>query len=69
MKRFKINMLVPHTKEILAADEQEARREAKRLTHSDDTRLGVPKAVLHSVEFIRDEPEPIDFGFPEGDVA
>jgi hypothetical protein len=68
MKRYKINMLVPHTKEILAADEQEARREAKRLTHTDDTREGVMKAVLYSVEFVQDEPEPIDFGF-DGDTA
>lgn len=65
MKRYKINMLVPLTKEILAADEQEAHREAKRLVHSDDTATAAPKALLHSVEYVRDEPEPIDFGFPE----
>ncbi len=68
MKRYKINMLVPHTKEILAPDEQEARREAKRLTHTDDTQPGSMKAILHSVEYVRDEPEPIDFDF-DGEAA
>ena len=64
MKRYKITLLVPHSKEILAANEQEAHKEATRLTQVDNTRDEVPKAILHSVEYIRNEPEPIDFGFP-----
>jgi hypothetical protein len=67
MKRFKITILVPHSREILATDLQEAHKEAVRLVHDDDTHPGTPKAVLHSVKFIQDEPEPIDFGF--GDEA
>jgi hypothetical protein len=67
MKRYKITILVPQIKEILAANDQEATREARRLTHSDDTMPGEPLAILSSVEFVRVEPEPIDFGFSNGE--
>jgi len=64
MKRYRVTLLVPHSKDILAVDEKEAYKEATRMTQADDTKDKAPKAVLHSIKYIRDEPEPIDFGFP-----
>ncbi len=65
MKRFQVNLMLPHAKEILAVDEREASREADRLAHVHSTHKFAGKAFVHSVEFMRDEPEPIDFGFTD----
>ena len=61
MKRFKITLMVPHSKEIVVATVQEAHNEATRLASAEVH--GGPKAIIHSVEelgFVTTEP--IDFG-------
>jgi len=61
MKRFKITLMVPHSKEIVVGSVQEAHNEATRLA-SAEVHEG-PKAMVHSVEEIEDvNTDPIDFG-------
>jgi len=61
MKRFKITLMVPHSKEIVVATMQEAHNEATRLA-AGEVAEG-PKAMVHSVEEIEGVvTEPIDFG-------
>ena len=69
MKRYKITLMIPHTQETLAVDEREAAREAERLAKINSTHHKAGKAFIHSVEFMQDEPEPIDFNFNDGDEA
>jgi len=68
MKRYKVTLLVPFEKEILAPDLKEAGEEGGRLAglynKSDDI-----KTIVRSVIELGDEPEPIDFGFVNGGVA
>jgi hypothetical protein len=61
MKRYKVTLLVPHEKTIEAVDIQAAGREANRLTQFNNTAEGAPKALLHSVIEIKDDPV-VDFG-------
>lgn len=65
MKRFKITLLVPHSREIVVADTQAAHNEATRLA-SANVVPGEPKAIVSSIEEIEDvQTEPIDFDIPE----
>ena len=52
MKRFKIVLLVPHSREVVVRDVQEAHNEATRLAEADG-HSGI-KATVHSVEEIGD---------------
>lgn len=64
MKRFKITLLIPHSKEIVVETMQEAHNEASRLAAA--RAAPGPKAIVHSVEevgFVTTEP--IDFD-PDG---
>jgi len=64
MKRFKITLMVPHSKEIVVANAQEAHNEATRLAAAE-VHEG-PKALVHSVEELGDiQTDPIDFDIPE----
>ena len=70
MKRFKITLMVPHSREIVVADTQTAHNEATRLAAAPQD--GEIAAVVHSVEEIGSViTEPIDFGdleIPECDT-
>lgn len=60
MKRFKITLMVPHSREVVVADAQAAHNEATRLATIPVD--GSPCAVVHSIEEIEDViTEPIDF--------
>lgn len=62
MKRFKITLLVPHSREVVVADAQAAHNEATRLAKAN-VLPGDHPAIVHSVEFINDiQTEEIDFG-------
>ena len=60
MKRFKITLMVPHSREIVVADAQAAHNEASRLATAPLE--GEPSALVHSIEEIEDViTEPLDF--------
>ena len=62
MKRYKITLMVPHSREIVVADAQAAHNEATRLARSGIA-PGEAAAIVHSVEYINDvQTEEIDFG-------
>jgi len=63
MKRYKVTLLVPHSTEIMAGDQQAAHAEAARLAHVGKTQDNQPDAIVHSVEFMNEEAEVIDFNF------
>ena len=69
MKRYKITLLVPVEKEILAVDLKSAGKEGERLVKLHNNKSDALKTVLRSVKFVQDEPEPIDFGFTDGEAA
>ena len=65
MKRFKITLLVPHSREIVVVDAQAAHNEATRLATAH-TANNEPKAIVSSIEEIEDvQTEPIEFDIPE----
>jgi len=60
MKRFKITLMVPHSKEIVVTDAQAAHNEATRLAAA--TVQDGPKALVHSVEELEDvQTEPVGY--------
>jgi hypothetical protein len=68
MQQFKVTLLVPVSKVVLAADIKEAVSEAARLAtlhNKDSTKL---RTIIRSVVLEDPEPPPIDFGF-DGDAA
>lgn len=69
MNRYKITLLVPVEKEVLAADVKTASKEAERLCRLHNSKDNTLNTVIRSVEFVRNEPEPIDFGFTDGEAA
>ena len=66
MNRYNIILLVPVHKEVLAMDVNEAGGEAERLCrlHNSGKENEIP-TVVRSINYVQDEPEPIDFGFAE----
>jgi len=61
MKKYRVTILVPHTRTIEAENIQAAALEAGRLTKINDTDERAPKAKLHSV--IEETPgHVLDFG-------
>ena len=52
MKRYRITLLVPQTKEIVVKDAQAAHNEASRLAAAHA--LGSLKPVVHSVEYLEE---------------
>ena len=63
MKRYKILLLVHHEKEILAVDDKAAHAEAVRLSKLGKTDDTDPDSLISTIEFIRDEPDPVEFDF------
>jgi len=62
MKRFRITLLVPHSREIVVADTQAAHNEATRLAKAN-VAPGEQAAIVNSIEFLGDVmTEEIDFG-------
>lgn len=64
MKRFKITLLVPQTKEIVVADAQAAHNEASRLANGAGA-----KAIVSSIEFIENVETELDLGNSDPDAA
>ena len=50
MQRYKITLLVPHSREIIVADVQAAHNEATRLAKG--TLEGEMAAIVHSIEYL-----------------
>ncbi len=63
MKRYKVIILVPTVNEILAVDSQSAHVEATSLAKIGQLQEGQPAAIVHSVELMFDEPDPVEYGF------
>ena len=60
MKRYKITLLVEHSKEVIVASAQEAHNEATRLAGTKGD--GTPKAIVQSIELLGDvETTPLNF--------
>jgi hypothetical protein len=49
MRRYKVTLLVPHSRVIDAVDLQAAHKEALSIAHINNTDDRAPKAILHSV--------------------
>ena len=69
MKRYKITLLVPQDKEVLAGNIEDASKEAERLCRLHNIGDDTINTVVRSIYFVQDEPEPIDFGFTDGEAA
>lgn len=61
MKRYKITLLVQHSREVVVADAQAAHNEATRLANAN-VAPGEWPAIVHSVEYVSDvQTDPIQF--------